>query len=219
MPEEEDRLHPRRIPRQTRGVQRVATITDAAEEIFAEVGYAAATTNLIAARAGVPIGSLYQFFPSKAALLHAVAERYLAGFSAHYDALQATPPGDLRGQAAQLIDAMVIYGTEHKAFTQLILAPSGDPDVAAAAATLFQHLVARLDALLVAAHPGLNLERRRLIARAGTTAVKALLAAAIVEGAQNHERGMALIAEAQRLLTSYLEAAVAAHGENDAAIA
>ena len=47
-----------------------------AEAIFIEQGYAAATTKGIAAVAEVPIGTLYQFFPDKEAILQALAERY-----------------------------------------------------------------------------------------------------------------------------------------------
>jgi AcrR family transcriptional regulator len=41
--------------------------------MFVAEGYSATTTNAIAARAQVPIGSLYQFFPDKAAILKALA--------------------------------------------------------------------------------------------------------------------------------------------------
>ena len=49
---------------------------DAAAAVFDEVGYAAATTHLIAARAGTAIGSLYQFFPDKAAIFNAMELRH-----------------------------------------------------------------------------------------------------------------------------------------------
>ena len=51
-------------------------LLDAADALFAEVGFEQATTNAIAARAGSPIGSLYQFFADKGALLQALANRY-----------------------------------------------------------------------------------------------------------------------------------------------
>jgi AcrR family transcriptional regulator len=66
----------RRKPRQARSQERVNRILDVAEELFANQGYAATTTNAIAAQAQVAIGSLYQFFPDKAAILQALALRY-----------------------------------------------------------------------------------------------------------------------------------------------
>jgi AcrR family transcriptional regulator len=66
----------RRQPKQQRGKERVEKILDAAAAVFDEVGYAAATTHLIAAKAGTAIGSLYQFFPDKAAIFNAMELRH-----------------------------------------------------------------------------------------------------------------------------------------------
>lgn len=52
-------------------------LLDAAAQVFAEHGYAAATTNRIAERAGVSIGSLYQYFPNKDAILHALMDAHV----------------------------------------------------------------------------------------------------------------------------------------------
>jgi AcrR family transcriptional regulator len=62
----------RREPKQQRGKERVSKILAAAAVVFEEVGYSAATTHLIAANAGTAIGSLYQFFPDKAAIFQAM---------------------------------------------------------------------------------------------------------------------------------------------------
>ena len=67
----------RRKPRQARSQERVNRILDVAEQMFIQEGYHATTTNAIATQAHVPIGSLYQFFPDKAAILYALAERYI----------------------------------------------------------------------------------------------------------------------------------------------
>ncbi len=67
----------RHHPKQARSQQRVDHLLDVAAQVFEESGYAAATTNGIAARAGVSIGSLYQFFPNKEAIMNALVERYL----------------------------------------------------------------------------------------------------------------------------------------------
>src|SRR5258707_5795593 len=61
----------RQARRQKRGVLRVEEILHAAGALFAEVGYDKVTTNLIAARAGISRGSLYQFFPDKEAIAQA----------------------------------------------------------------------------------------------------------------------------------------------------
>ena len=66
----------RRQPRQARSQERVRRILGAAEALFVADGVVGTTTNAIAARAGVPIGSLYQFFPDKAAILRSLARGY-----------------------------------------------------------------------------------------------------------------------------------------------
>ncbi len=87
---------PRKAPRQERSRETYEAILDAAAQLFERLGYAAATTNKIAERAGVSIGSLYQYFPNKDALLYALGERHVLELSerltALFAALRATPP-------------------------------------------------------------------------------------------------------------------------------
>lgn len=72
------RLAPRRLPKQERSEATVEAILEAAAQVFERYGYAAGTTNRIAERAGVSIGSLYQYFPNKDAILVALVHRHLA---------------------------------------------------------------------------------------------------------------------------------------------
>jgi AcrR family transcriptional regulator len=72
------RLAPRKLPKQARSETTVEAILEAAAQIFERHGYAAGTTNRIAERAGVSIGSLYQYFPNKDAVLVALVRRHLA---------------------------------------------------------------------------------------------------------------------------------------------
>jgi AcrR family transcriptional regulator len=65
-----------RIPQRERGKRRVATLLESAVSLFAEKGYDAVTMTEVAARAGAPIGSLYQFFRSKEALADALLDRF-----------------------------------------------------------------------------------------------------------------------------------------------
>jgi AcrR family transcriptional regulator len=78
-----------RIPKRARGKERVAKLLQAAAAVFAEKGYEAATMTEIAARADAPIGSLYQFFPVKAALADTLVQSYIALLAADLQVLEA----------------------------------------------------------------------------------------------------------------------------------
>jgi AcrR family transcriptional regulator len=67
----------RRMPRQKRAVDTVEAIIEASARIIAADGAAALNTNRIAERAGVGIGTLYEYFPNKDAILVAIARRIL----------------------------------------------------------------------------------------------------------------------------------------------
>ena len=71
-------LKPRRRPVQERSLATVEAILQAAAQVFERHGYAAGTTNRIAERAGVSIGTLYQYFPNKDAILVALVHEHLA---------------------------------------------------------------------------------------------------------------------------------------------
>lgn len=67
----------RKRPVQDRSQATVGYVLEAAAQLFGEFGYEQTTTNRVAERAGVSVGSVYQYFPSKEALLVALAERHL----------------------------------------------------------------------------------------------------------------------------------------------
>jgi len=77
MPSADRRLQPRRKPRQVRAELTRERILTAAAHVFAEYGYAAGTTNRIAERARISIGSLYQYFPNKDAILAKLLVRHI----------------------------------------------------------------------------------------------------------------------------------------------
>ncbi|MEU9482081.1 TetR/AcrR family transcriptional regulator [Streptomyces decoyicus] len=70
-------LQPRKQPRQGRAEITRQRILAAAAHVFAEYGHAAGTTNRIAERARVSIGSLYQYYPNKDAILVELLTRHL----------------------------------------------------------------------------------------------------------------------------------------------
>lgn len=72
----------RRVPVQGRSLARVHRMLDACAELVDEVGYDGLTTTLLAERASVAIGSVYQFFPDKRAIVQALAMRNVDAYVA-----------------------------------------------------------------------------------------------------------------------------------------
>ncbi|MGH9012167.1 MAG: TetR/AcrR family transcriptional regulator [Acidimicrobiia bacterium] len=84
----------RRQPVQARSQARVERIIAATTAIVAEEGVDAAATRAIAARAGVPVASLYQFFADRDAVLDEVLRRELAALDEHVAALRQVARAD-----------------------------------------------------------------------------------------------------------------------------
>jgi len=63
------RISSRKQPRQARSAELVAAVLDAAVQVLAKEGAQRFTTARVAEKAGVSVGSLYQYFPNKAAIL------------------------------------------------------------------------------------------------------------------------------------------------------
>lgn len=70
-------VQPRKAPKQQRSRATVEAILVATSQILTEHGYDKTTTNLVAKRAGVSIGSLYQYFPNKESLIAALCEQHM----------------------------------------------------------------------------------------------------------------------------------------------
>jgi AcrR family transcriptional regulator len=75
-PREGAALAPRRDPVQKRSRERMQRILDAATGLIAREGSDALRMGDVAEKAGISIGSLYQYFPEKGAIIRALAERY-----------------------------------------------------------------------------------------------------------------------------------------------
>jgi AcrR family transcriptional regulator len=73
-------LKARRRPRQSRSQFTVAAILDATSRVLVKHGYERCTTKLVAEVAGVGIGSLYEYFPNREALVAAIVERETNNF-------------------------------------------------------------------------------------------------------------------------------------------
>jgi AcrR family transcriptional regulator len=101
-------LKPRKLPVQARSEVTVLAIFEASIQILLSVGYRKLTTSRVAERAGVSVGTLYQYFPNRQSLIRAVLERYLAEMSASIEAdCQSLYGRSLNETAAGLVDAFI----------------------------------------------------------------------------------------------------------------
>jgi AcrR family transcriptional regulator len=117
-------------PKRKRGIARVAKLLDAGAAVFAEQGYKAATMTEIAARAGAPIGSLYQFFPNKDVLADALVARYAEHVEAALDRIRSQVSELDGGQLAdRLLDVLVAHAAERSLALSLLDARWEQPGV------------------------------------------------------------------------------------------
>jgi AcrR family transcriptional regulator len=141
----------RRVPQRQRGHERVAALLEAAAACFVEKGYDATTMTEVAARAGAAIGSLYQFFPTKEALAHALLEQYAQAFYAELGKFsEQSTDWDTNELALRLSTFMVTFRRRHPAFVTLLESgpvPAGD------SMTIRRRVRAELQALLARRAP------------------------------------------------------------------
>ena len=176
--------------------------------MFAEVGYEGATTNAIAARAGVSPGSLYQFFDNKEAMAEVLAMRYVEQLRA----LQAWPadgPLPLDDVVDRMVDPLVAFNLANPAFQILLHGPDAPNAVARATERLHREALSHVDALLAALAPRLHAEERRRRAVVCKHLAKALLPLILAADPPERQR---LSGELKDVLRGYL-APMADEGE------
>ena len=126
-------LEPRKQPRQERSSKVVDRILDAALTLTREQGTKTPTTLAIARRAGLSVGSLYQYFPNKEAILLDLARRWLSSFPEVIARRTKVAPPTNRDEFRQevrklFIDTSRIY-LENANLMPVIEAISGNADL------------------------------------------------------------------------------------------
>jgi AcrR family transcriptional regulator len=195
----------RRQPKQQRGKERVEKILDAAAAVFDEVGYEAATTHLIAAQAGTAIGSLYQFFPDKAAIFKAMELRHAERVKVLY--AQAHASGVVQLPLRQMIDALVTAVAElfdqpvsRVMFVQFYTARQ---IFQAIDDSMTQEAIDFMASLLSQRNPALSEAQSSLLAEVCVHSSNAVILAALRSSDLQHRQR--LTEQIKDLLVSYLE--------------
>ena len=189
-----------KTPQRERGRARVAALLDAAGAEFAEKGFEAATMTAVAARAGASIGSLYQFFPTKDALAHALLETYVATLIGDFEQLrEAAPALDSASLAHRLTRALLAFRAAHPAFAPLVEVHGGSFPRAAG---VRERLRGEIAAVLRAKAPSL----KQAEAQTRAAVVQQLMKAAVaIQGEATLTHRAAAIDELERVMTMYLD--------------
>jgi AcrR family transcriptional regulator len=194
----------RRQPKQQRGQQRVAKILTAAAEVFAEVGYSAATTQQIADRANTAVGSIYQFFPDKLAIFHALEADHMERIAiVNAELLAKDLRRPLTETIAEMVDTHARY-FEHPipriVYLQYFLAPM--PGLFALFDDNFDRLIiAQFANFCQQRNPTLDRDRSELIAEVFHRTYNCLLLVALKSEGEHRQK---LYTELKYLLYVYL---------------
>ena len=101
-------LKPRKTPRQARSEATVDAIFEATIQVLLAEGASRLTTTRVSERAGVSVGTMYQYFPNKQALLFAVLKRHIEGVLAKVeDACRASAGQDAAEMVQNLLAAYI----------------------------------------------------------------------------------------------------------------
>lgn len=202
------RLKPRRSPVQERSRETVTALLDAAAQVFERHGYAAGTTNRIAARAGVSIGSLYQYFPNKEAILLALVESHLDDGYRRLGPLAAefaTAPPPLRVGLERLIATMVELHAEAPGLHRVLLEECPRPPQLRERLEAAQDLAVEVIATWLASRPEISAPDPRLAAEMVATVVEGVAHGVVIHPRTGREPS-AYAAETVRMLDRYLSA-------------
>ncbi len=105
-------MKPRKTARQARSAATIEVIVEAAARILETAGVAGYTTNAVAERAGVSVGSLYQYFPNKDAITRALIRRELDTLKA---SIMAIDPAEASPSPLSCLVAVAVEQQTHRA--------------------------------------------------------------------------------------------------------
>lgn len=195
----------RRQPKQPRSQERVHHILDVAEQLFIELGYDRTTTRAIAARADVSVGSLYQFFPDKEAILKALANRY---FEQEYHLVvrlhAELAEAPIAVYVDRAIDAFDQFATDNPGY-RAVLEQLINLMTAADISTLDEYdqkILQELAHFLERRNPSLARAKCQLIATTVVKAANELLWLSLTRDRSFREQ---LVAETKTLIAAYLQ--------------
>ena len=204
MTDESIDVSPRRRPVQARSRERVNTILQHAAGIFREQGVDSTSMSAIARQSGMSLASLYRYFPNKAAIVNAIAERHVEKME---QALRAKLPQlSLSDAVDVLIDLFYDFYRTEPAYSAIWSGVEAMPELRQLDLRELYSNARDLDARLQEEYPDLPADRRwtasLLLPRSAGTILR--LAATLPD-----EQGVLLVQEMKTMARAYLDYLVA----------
>jgi len=191
---------------QQRSADRLARILDAAAQVFEDRGFEGATTEAIALRAGISIGSLYQYFPGKAAVFRALADQFLAQIRHVFDSVVAPELAQLplKELVGQVVDTYALMHRSVPGIRALMLQGPFSPEIVAATKELFSEFETRIAEVLRLRSPALTTDERHRMAAVCVHVFHILSMLALRGDASFGEQGALLTEEMKVVLFNYI---------------
>jgi AcrR family transcriptional regulator len=193
------RVQQRRRPVQERARRRREEILDATAQILESQGWDALNTNAVARQAQISIGTVYDYFPNREALLLALLERYEERLAAAMD--EALALADPLAAASAAVDVLARFWASEPGYRVAWLGTRMTDLLDRTGARWSDRFTERVAVTLHALAPQRDAAELRIIARTAVHLVSGLLLAAVTS-----EDREALVAEARAALLAYLSA-------------
>ena len=200
-------LRLRRYPQQARSRERVQRVLEAADHLLATGGFSALTVRRLAEEAGVPVGSIYQFFVDKSGVVDALARRYIGEFDEMIELLVADAEARRWDDVVDtVIDAAIGMYRSRPGYLALWIGRHLSPELLQADEANNAAIADGLRRILVAQHGLADDERLTRVCQVAVQTTDALLQLAFRLDPQGDE---AILGELRRLQRLYLDDLIA----------
>ena len=195
----------RRVPKQARSQDRFDKIIEIAANLFLEQGFDGTTTNEIARRADISIGSLYQYFNNKESIVAALADRYVEALRKVTTNVVRTDVAELSTATAvdALLDPILEFHLSYPEFRTLWLGTEVSPELRVSMRAMDDEFLGRVEELLKARVPGIPRESAKIVVTVIEVTVKSLFT--LIGRPESMEFKARAATEVKRMLTLYVD--------------
>ncbi len=194
-------LMPRRRPTQERSRRKFDALLASSRELLVDVGFESFTCEEVAARADVPIGTLYQFFANKYVIVCELNRQDLVGVQQELEAFDGEVPSlDWLRFLNKFVDHMAGLWTSDPSRREVWLAMQSTPSTRATGVIHEKEFAEQVSRMLAPLTPHTPRERRKMMAEVLVHVVYSMLNFSVQDG-QSHADA---VVELKRLMVAYL---------------